>query len=265
MRSTSTNQTVPQMTGLDPTTHDVDSEISWVHLTERGAAQLAEGNSHGALESWQEAHAIAAAFGENDPRLAASLNNLGIAHRMLGDLAQAERHYQLALQAWDAAAAWVENMQISLGARSSLFHMRLENRHRDQYRRNAVAAFRREITAGHAASLNNLAELLHAAERPDDARKLYTEALEQRGTALQHDEPGGRTMARNIALLSASPAEPDAAQPPVCAGSRPFSEQAEQNRWIIDLPPLFTDEGRLMAALLCAYVVDHAGAVTAGG
>jgi len=264
MHSTPTHQAATQMTDLDPS-HDVDAEISWVHLTEQAAAQLAEGNAHAARESWQQAHAIAADLPEHDPRLAASINNLAIGHRMIGDFAQAERYYQLALHTWEAAGEWVEHMQISAHAGSSLFHMRMENRHREQYRRNAVAGFQRELGAGHAASLNNLAELLHAAERPDDARKLYTEALEQRGTALQGDEPGGQAIARNIALLSAAPTETDATRSPICAGARPFSDQAEQNRWIVDLPPMFTDEGRLMAALLCTYVLDHAAAARAGG
>ena len=257
MHSISDNRTEPQMPDKDPS-HD--AEISWMHSTEQGAALLAEGQTRAARESWQQAYAIAAGFTEHDPRLAASLNNLGIGHRVNGDLAQAERHYQLALQAWDGTAAWVENIELSPRARSSLFHMRLENRHRDQYRRNAIAAYQSELGAGYAASLNNLAELLHAAERPDDARKLYTEALEQRATALQGDEPGARAIARNIASLTACPAPANAAQPPVCAGSQPFSAQAEENRWIIDLPPIFTDEGRLMAALLCAYVLDHQAA-----
>lgn len=263
MHSTTSRQADTQMKDIDPG-HDVDAEISWVHLTEQGAAQLAEGNAHAARESWQQAHAIAAEFAGYDPRLAASINNVGVGHRMIGDFAQAERSYQLALHTWDAAGEWVEHMQISAHAGSSLFHMRMENRHREQYRRNAVAGFQRELGAGQAASLNNLAELLHAAERPDDARKLYTEALEQRGTALQGNDPGAQAIARNIALLSPAPAESDAIRSPIFAGSRPFSEQAEQNRWIVDLPPMFTDEGRLMAALLCTYVLDHAAAAKAG-
>lgn len=264
MHATPTNQAVSQMANLDPS-EGVDAEISWVHQTEQGAAQLAEGDAHAARESWVQAYAIACEFADNDPRRAASLNNLGIGNRLIGDFAQAERDYQLAIQAWDAAGAWVEQMQVSLQAGSSLFHMRLENRHRDQYRRNAISRFQNELRAGHAATVNNLAELLHAAERPDDARKLYAEALEQRSTALQYEEPGKQAMARNIASLSASVEQTGAPHPAVCAGARRFSEQAEENRWIIDLPPLFTDEGRLMAALLCAFVLDHAAATEAAG
>jgi tetratricopeptide (TPR) repeat protein len=264
MQTTSMNQAMPHTSDPD-TDRDGDLEISWMQLTEQGAALLVEGQTRAALETWQQAYAIATGFAAHDPRLAASLNNIGIGHRVNGDLSQAERHYQLALQAWDGAAAWVETITLYERARSSLFHMRLENRHRDQYRRNAIAAYQTELGAGQAASLNNLAELLHAAERPDDARKLYTESLQRRRTALQKDDPGSRVIARNIASLSDSPPPVDATQPAVCAGSQPFSDQAEQNRWIIDLPPIFTDEGRLMAALLCAFVLDHQAAERLSG
>lgn len=241
----------------------VDAEISWVRLTEEGAAQLEQGNANAARESWRKARGMTSDLARDDPRRAASLNNVGIGNRLTGDFALAERDYRLALQAWDSAAAWVGRMQVPGRAHSSLFHMRLENRHRDQYRRNAIAGFQKELGAGHAATVNNLAELLHATERPDDARRLYTQALEQRSRALQHEEPGARAMARNIASLSASVTASNRPHPAVCAGSRRFSEQAEENRWVIDLPPLFTDEGRLMAALLCAFVLDHTAAAGA--
>lgn len=264
MHPTPTNQPARQMASAD-NCEGIDAEISWVHLCEQGAAQLAEGDAHAARESWNRAYGIAEEFAQNDPRRAASLNNLGVGDRLIGNFAKAERHYQMALQNWEAAAGWVENMHVFSHAGSSLFHMRMENRHREQYRRNTIVTFKRELGAGHAASLNNLAELLHAAERPDDAGKLYTEALEQRTTALQVDDLGAQAIARNIALLSAAPAQAEAARSQICAGARPFSEQAEQNRWIVDLPPMFTDEGRLMAALLCAYVLNHAAAAKAGG
>lgn len=251
------------MASLDPS-EGVDAELSWIRLSERGAAQLVQGDAEAARESWRQACDIAGELAMDDPRRAAGLNNLGIGNRLTGDLAQAEHDYQLALQAWDSAAGWVDRMQAGGAARSSLFHMRLENRHRDQYRRNAIVGFRKELGAGHAATINNLAELAQAAERPIDARKLYTEALEQRRRAFQYEEPGARAMKRNIASLSGSRAGDDEPCPVVCAGARPFSEQAQENRWIIDLPPLFTDEGRLMGALLCAFVLDHVAASKVG-
>ena len=36
-----------------------------------------------------------------------------------------------------------------------------------------------------------------------------------------------------------------------------FSEIAGPKGWIVDDPPEFTDEGRLMAAVLLAQIVDH--------
>jgi hypothetical protein len=36
-----------------------------------------------------------------------------------------------------------------------------------------------------------------------------------------------------------------------------FISKAEQQGWVVDNPPEFTDEGRLMAAIFLTYLVDH--------
>lgn len=266
-RSTPCHPTIPTAPQMIPpeSVVDSDAEISWVDCAEDGAAHLAEGDAHAALQQWKQGYGIATEFVQHDPRMAASINNLAIGHRMAGDFAQAEHQYRLALEAWDAVVEWVKNMQLPARARSSLYHLRLELRHREQYRRHYMDEFQHNLAAGHAASLNNLAELLHAAGRLDDARELYAGALRERNAALPDDEPGCQVIAGNLALLSGALApRTNPARSPVCAGAQPFSEQAEQNRWVVDLPTVFTDEGRLMAALLCAYVVDHTSAAEVG-
>ena len=36
-----------------------------------------------------------------------------------------------------------------------------------------------------------------------------------------------------------------------------FIAKAERNGWIVDKPPEFTDEGRLMAAVILMHLIDH--------
>jgi hypothetical protein len=36
-----------------------------------------------------------------------------------------------------------------------------------------------------------------------------------------------------------------------------FISRAQQQGWIVDKPPEFTDEGRLMAAILLTRLIDH--------
>ena len=69
-------------------------------------------------------------FGRHgDPRHATSLVNLAL----LSDERLAACLLEQALAAWDAAVAWVDGMTLPPRARSSLFHLRLEAKHRGAY------------------------------------------------------------------------------------------------------------------------------------
>ena len=108
-------------------------EFLWVHITEAAASEFDGGRYSIAAEKWQSAYRIAQGFDDSDPRLAGSLNNLAIAFRINRDFDEAERVYRSALKNWDSAAHWIDRMRLTQRARSSLFHLRLENKHRKQY------------------------------------------------------------------------------------------------------------------------------------
>jgi tetratricopeptide (TPR) repeat protein len=238
---------------------DIDrAEFLWVELSEVAAAQLDAGQFIVAAKKWQEAFDIAQQFEGNDPRLASSLNNLAIAHRIRRNFAKAEQYYQRAIVGWQAASAWVDEMYLTPLARSSLFHLRMGQKHKQEYRRIAIRKYRALLPAGRAATHNNLAELYHAGHREGDAEPLYVQALRDRSEAMGADEPNTAIIRENAKTLRAQAADRSrahASHHTMDPGT--FSAQAARKRWIIDQPAEFTDEGRLMAALLLTPVLGH--------
>ena len=126
---------------MEANTETERAEFLWVELSEAAAAQLDAGRFVVAGEKWQEAFGIAQQFKGSDPRLASGLNNLAIAHRIRRNFAEAEQYYQRAIVSWQAASAWVDQMQLAPWARSSLFHLRMERRHKPEYRRIALRKY----------------------------------------------------------------------------------------------------------------------------
>jgi len=234
--------------------HDRDEEFLWLEQTESMAALLASGRTHAAAALCRSACALAERFASNDPRRAASLNNLAVAHRLAGDRDEAEAGYRRAFAAWEHSTVWVQAMRPTPRARSSLFHLRLETRHRATYQRLARSQYQESLRAGRAVTLNNLAELLHAGGLNDDAEHLYRRAAADRRKLADGDDIANHVVTANIAALQGGANGGALA----AHASRPFTALAAHKGWIIDRPPVLTDEGRLMAAVLCAVAVRHA-------
>jgi tetratricopeptide (TPR) repeat protein len=235
-------------------------EFLWVYITEAAVSEFDGGQYSIAAEKWQSAYRIAQGFDDDDPRLAASLNNLANAFRIKRDFDEAERVYHSALKNWDSAVHWADRMQLTQRARSSLFHLRLENKHRKQYDNIARRNYQKLIPAGHAATLNNLAELFHSTNRYREAERIYHQALEKRLGSMDEQDCGVAIINNNLARLpdtcSKSPETTFGAahKSPETAG---FISRAAQQGWIVDKPSEFTDEGRLMAAILLTHLIDH--------
>jgi tetratricopeptide (TPR) repeat protein len=235
-------------------------EFLWIQLCEAASFELARNRYAGAATQWEKAHGIAQDFGDPDPRVASSLSNLAIAHRIKGNFEEAERLYRFAIEGWKASSRWVERMSLSQRARSSLFHFRLEQKHRKQYDQIARRKYQKLLPAGQAGTLNNLGELFQTLNRLQDAEQLYNQALQDRMTSMGKDEWGVETIRRNIAALSdmvTPQADHTVSSSRESRGDESFNSQALQQGWIVDDPPEFTDEGRLMAAILLTGVLDH--------
>lgn len=142
------------------------ADLLWERLSEAALAAFDSGHADHADELWNAAQTLAEGFATNDPRRASSLNNRAVACRIAGDADEAVDLCRRALAGWTAADIWVDCMAVEPRARSSLFHLRLESKHRDRYRALARDDYRRLLRAGGAATARNLARM--SGDLPND-------------------------------------------------------------------------------------------------
>lgn len=235
-----------------------DEELHWLKATETAVEMVAAGQFVAALMNWKAACAAADGFVPDDPRRAANLNNVAVGLRLCGEPAQAGDTYQQAMEAWLAASAWVEGMRLAPRARSSLFHLRLERHHRAIYDGHLRAKYARILAGGRAVSEYNVAELGHAGARDARAAEAYRRTAAARRGMDEKDDRVAEVMESSLAAAESGVSTWTGlrAVTAVCS----FRVLAERRGWIIDRPAVFTDEGRLMAAVLCTAAVHHAAA-----
>lgn len=113
-----------------------EADGEWERLQVAAAEAFVSNDPVGAADSWAAALRIARAeFEADDPRLAASLANWALALRLRSEPV-AERLFSDALEAWDAAPAWLARQRFAPRARSSIFHLRLQAKHGGAYDAN---------------------------------------------------------------------------------------------------------------------------------
>jgi len=196
------------------------SDALWVRWMADARTAWNDGRSDGAMPLWREAQAMSETFDAADPRRAASLHVCAIADGGTDG-------FVAALAAWEKAEAWVETMGVVDGARSSLFHQRLEAKHRGAYPEIVRHRHRKTLTAGRAAT-----EACLAARHSDTGA--MTVALETRREAFGHRESEAAAMAAWL--------------------GQPVTERLV-DRFAERPPPRPDDEARLYAAALLAPVV----------
>jgi hypothetical protein len=112
-----------------------EADLAWEAAAERAADAVARQDYTRAKDAAGQALQIARAeFEPIDPRLGTSLANYGMCLHLSGDSAGVAHLYREALEVWRGADPWIARMDAPRVARSSLFHMRMEARHRDTYR-----------------------------------------------------------------------------------------------------------------------------------
>lgn len=164
-------------------------DVWWERWQEAANRNLADGRRRAAIRGFRRAGWLARLFfAPTDPRRATSEANLGLAARLSGDEARAMAHYARAIELWQGVADQIEGMEFKPRTRSSLFHLRMEARHRVTFRANQDTRLRK-ISAESADCLMALAEnrppphRLHSrwnGEKPaihDDMRKLLSACL----------------------------------------------------------------------------------------
>jgi hypothetical protein len=203
------------------------SDHLWERWMELALALFRDGKLDEAGGLWQAAHDIARTFVDNDPRRAASLDALGTLAAARGDRTCCEQLYREALDAWEAAQTWVDRMQVAQAARSSMFHLRLESKHRGAYAEVTRARHVKTRLAGEAGTTAKLAVLAN----DPDAMGI---ALERRRDAFGRRETGAAAMAAAIGQTV---------------------DERMIDRWSERPPVRYDDERRLYAAALLAPTV----------
>ena len=171
------------------------AEQRWEARVRDGLAAFQAGRVEEAYAAWRSAAAIARAFDAADPRRAASRTHLALCHAASGEVTKARRAFRRALQAWGAADTWVAHMSVGQRARSSGFHLRLEQKHRPSYDALARAECARLLGAGRAAALAGAA---HLARSPAAALE---EAQERRTAGLSWRDADQAAIWRALAAL----------------------------------------------------------------
>jgi hypothetical protein len=112
-----------------------EADLAWETIAERTAEAVAREDRATAKDAAGEALQLArASFAPNDPRLGTSLANYGICLSLSGKGEEVAFLFREGLDVWRQSHQWIAHMEAPRMARSSLFHMRMEARHRSTYR-----------------------------------------------------------------------------------------------------------------------------------
>lgn len=112
-----------------------EADLAWEAIAERTAEAVAHQDRARAKEAAGEALQLARAnFKPTDPRLGTSLANYGICLSLSGQDENVLFLFREGLDVWRQSPQWLAHMEAPRMARSSLFHMRMEARHRATYR-----------------------------------------------------------------------------------------------------------------------------------
>jgi len=113
-----------------------EADLTWEIIQVTAAETWAAGEEAEADELWHAGLEVAREhFAGSDPRLATSLANQAAALRRAGDGEAAEALFAEAVAVWDTAGPWIAALKPEVRARSSLFHLRLQARHKGGYNR----------------------------------------------------------------------------------------------------------------------------------
>ena len=235
-------------------------DFLWEQLAEEAGACMEAGGEVAAL--WQTGAKLSQAFDGSDPRRAASLHCLAAIAREAGDMTGAEARYRDAMAAWERVPEWVSQMAVEFTGRSASMHIRLEMKRTEELRRLKRSINANLAEGGLAATLSNLAELLHATGRGDEAEPLYRRAREMRAKSLSHREAGVAIICDNLAdLLEGAGRHDEAGEPRSRAreiDAEPFhtgTEGFRKKSW-----KKMTDTRKLTAAVYLAPPCRRVGA-----
>ncbi|SMD08095.1 hypothetical protein [Primorskyibacter flagellatus] len=118
------------------------ADLVWERLLEAGNLAWAEGVQAKAASRFRQADLLTRlCFDRNDLRRATCHANLSLIAMAGNKPHRAALHQARALQIWKTAASQIATMNVAPRSRSSLFHLRLEAKHRDTFHDNMRKRF----------------------------------------------------------------------------------------------------------------------------
>ena len=170
-----------------------NKETRWETLVADGETAFQAGRYAEAEKLCLAALKEAEDFGEQDPRLATSLNNLAVLYDAQGNYAQAEPFYQRAITIYEKAlgpehpdvAAAINNL-------AELYRARGQHAQAEPLYQRELAILEKALGPEHpdvAATLENYALMLRVLDRHDEAEKMEARAKGIRAKHAQENPP----------------------------------------------------------------------------
>lgn len=213
-----------------------------------------------ACHLWHRAHELSFGLPSNDPRRATSASNVGLALLIDGHTKEADAALEEAIALWDSALAWIDTMEISFAARSSLFHFRMEQRHEASYV-TVRRVWNRNLLRGSVALTKfNLALVQYHLDRDESADDLLRDSIELRRSSCGTSNAPLATMLAVYAARLDAVGRLEEADKNQCQ-ARQILAQPPKNAldlWAAERPSKLCDQRRLLAAAyLTASVHDR--------
>lgn len=227
-------------------------ELTWQALAQAAAEHYSAGRMIEACAAWQRSGCMVSGLAVGDPRLAAHLNNVALMDTMEGRLELAERGFRQAGEAWQAVEAWLLTMPLRRPARSSLFHHRLETRHRESF--EAFRRFRLGLLIKGAAAVadfnGGVVQVLSG--RRETGSECMIEAARRCSVAAGASSPQHRAMVRVLERMAGGPVA--------------VSSAAERSSRTYETTPAPNDPlGHLVSAVRVTAVLDRCASLEADG
>lgn len=164
-------------------------EWEWEAFTVAALDAYQNGLGAQATHLWARAWETSSSFDPDDPRRAASASNRALGWLIAGEHQKAAAGFAEAATLWDKTASWTEKMTVGPIARSSLFHLRMAERHKEAF--TTVRRFRlRDLLEG-AQALTQFNRAITLLFLDDDAQadSLLAQAAAQRETSCGPNSP----------------------------------------------------------------------------
>ncbi|VAW00007.1 hypothetical protein MNBD_ALPHA04-599 [hydrothermal vent metagenome] len=231
-------------------------ELNWEAVTGEALVAFEQNRLSEAVLLWRMAAKSATGFAAGDPRLAATANNLGCAHLLDEHTEAAAKEFNAAGQAWAATRTWVKAMAVPQTARSSLFHLRLELKHRDAFAGHLRTRFEHLVDGGEAATLICQATLAFAELDFHKSGALFDRARTQRRRALNADVPEIRQIQNMCRLIAKALGEAPKSDEGlgVNPGTKTWPQVALES-WRDDRPHEMNDARRVLAAVYLSAMI----------